>query len=292
MYADGTRRWKSKLSLKSNIELQKHQKELDGLPNFPILLEEEPESHLHPHAQKKNINQITSISSEMIITTHSSDVLSSVSDFQYSRLFKEEKETKLSIINDEVDSTIDFKIKSQIIPYKTELFFSDKVILVEGISDKIFIENYFLYKKNKRIVDVGVSVVDTGGFGSLGLFRKFCNYYNIVNIILSDLDAKAQVEQSIQKYNLDSNKIFYTFGDDLEDDILANNYDVILSMFVKEEKLKEQHIKHIIKTGKMRAKLEKYLKEGKTEYPFIVKKYFKDSFSVPVIDNIIIELEG
>lgn len=292
IYGDGTRSWISILSLKSFVELQKYQNNLEGLPFFPILLIEEPESHLHPHAQKKVITQLVDIQAEIFVTTHSTDILSSVNDFQVIRIFKEGKETKLAMIEDEdLDADLDYKFKNQIILYNTNVFFSEKTILVEGISDKVFLENYYLFKYNKKLVDVGVSVIETRGFGSLGLFRKFCEKFKIDNVILADLDAKSDVDSSIEKYDLSANKIHYTINEELEDDILSENFDVVLEMFKEEENKPEQYIDNLKDTNRLKEKLLKYLKDGKTEYPYLIKKYFNNEFKMQVIDKLLEELE-
>lgn len=293
IYGDGTRSWLSILSLKSFIEVQRHQNKLEGLPFLPILLIEEPEANLHPHAEKKVIEQLSSIESVIFITTHSVNVLSNAQSYQIIRLFKEQKETKLAIIKEnDLDENLNYKYKNQIIPYNTDMFFSEKTILVEGITDKIFLENYYKFKYNKNLNEIGVSVIETGGYGGLGLFRKFCEGFSIDSIIIADLDAKNEVESAIEKYQLSKNKVYFTKKNELEEDILNENFDIVLKMFSLEENTSENYIKNLKENNKLDEKLLKYLKNGKTKYPHIINKYFNETFVMSLFDEINNLLEG
>ena len=67
----GTRSWASMLTVKAFTELMaaKHAKEVE--PFFPILAAEEPESHLHPNAQKTLYRQLAESNGQVIVSTHS-----------------------------------------------------------------------------------------------------------------------------------------------------------------------------------------------------------------------------
>lgn len=67
----GTRSWASMLTVKAFIEVleKKHDKEEECF--FPIIAAEEPEAHLHPNAQRTLFKQLSEISGQTIISTHS-----------------------------------------------------------------------------------------------------------------------------------------------------------------------------------------------------------------------------
>lgn len=67
----GTRSWSSMLVLKSFLNLNQKFHVENEKCYFPIIAIEEPESHLHPNAQKKLYRQINDIVGQKIISTHS-----------------------------------------------------------------------------------------------------------------------------------------------------------------------------------------------------------------------------
>ena len=109
---------------------------------------------------------------------------------------------------------------------KPDILFSRKVILVEGESDKIFVEAIF--KPVRRACRGGsfdYIAVDVGGKYSFKKFQTFLNIFNINFVILADGDAVKRFEpQDIAMLTVDSlshgnnfgNKIVYILEKDLE----------------------------------------------------------------------------
>ncbi|MCG4457741.1 AAA family ATPase, partial [Erysipelothrix rhusiopathiae] len=131
VFGDGTRSWVSILTLSSYIESTRKQLELENLPYFPIVLLEEPESHLHPQAQNKVVSQLDKISAQIFITTHSSNIVSELGIYQLFRVSNDES-TQLQTVNKDISQTDRYKIMNFILPFYTEILFSNIVILVEG----------------------------------------------------------------------------------------------------------------------------------------------------------------
>ena len=63
-------------------------------------------------------------------------------------------------------------------------------------------------------------------------------------------------------------------------------------MYMIEECKPKEYIDNLKSTNKLSNKLLKYLKDGKTEYPHIIKKYFNEIFKVQILDEINKLLEG
>ena len=139
---------------------------------FNLLLIEEPEAHLHPNMQYKLIKYIelyknNSVNSNQVfITTHSSNITASadIDDIILVDYKCDSKEQNVKCINlkDNFNSELikeKFNIKirqDDLTNYKkhlhkfldvtrSDLLFADSVILVEGLSEKIFIP--YAYKK-------------------------------------------------------------------------------------------------------------------------------------------------
>lgn len=293
MYGDGTRSWMSILTLNAFVELRKTQNYQEGLPFFPIVLIEEPEAHLHSQAQKKILTQLLGIDCHLMVTTHSSDILSNASDLEIIRLFKDEYETsfvKVAENENHIDKFI-FQVKNLIIPYHTELLFSEITILVEGMSDKIFLENYFEYKTNKKVHEMGISVINVNGAGNLGTFRAFCEAFRVKNYILADRDKKNEVEQNIIKNNLENTNLYFTNNLELEDDMFLENKNVIISMFLEETSVNYQHKQALKKSHDLDDKALKYLKENKDKHPYLIKKYYNNDsnkcFQLSILETLL-----
>jgi len=192
----GTRSWSSLLTLKSFIQLL----ELNSNENpfFPIFAIEEPESHLHPNAQKKLYSQINSMSGQKIISTHS-PYIAGASDISEIRSFYKDEVVKCGKIDVE-NLTPEWKrkIDRQVIQSRGEIFFSKYLVLFEGETEEqalpLFFQKYF----NRSSVEVGVDFIGVGSYTAYLPFIKFAENLNIPWIILSDNDQNGRVRTSVQ----------------------------------------------------------------------------------------------
>jgi len=158
----------------SRNELNKEK--IDEVSIFCI---EEPEAHLHPHQQRKLAEYLaSSISGQVIITSHSPQIASEFSPNSIIRLYSTNGDTTAasngcSEIIDE--AFIDFGYRLSIIP--AEAFFSDVVFLVEGPSEEMF------YKTLAKQLDIdldrlNISILLVDGIG----FSTYINILNRLNI--------------------------------------------------------------------------------------------------------------
>lgn len=286
IYGDGTKSWMSILSLKTYIDLQAKDNKLEGLPFFPILLIEEPEAHLHPHAQNKLLKQLSTTNSHILTTSHSSNVLSQSEGFEIIKISKKAGKTNVSsLFNKEISSKFKYKLKNFYIPYHTEVLFSNLTIITEGMSDKFFIEKYLAYKLNKSVYDVGISVVDAKGYSGASEFRRFCDLFEIENVIFVDSDEASSVIKQLDKNHISKDKLFCTKFDDLEDDIVEENYDLMKNMFFIENEVKDKD--KFSEHNDVKQSVINYFKNNKNEYPHIISNYFKKEFNVESINNVI-----
>ena len=201
----GTRSWSSLLTLKAFIELLES-KAIDN-PFFPILAVEEPESHLHPNAQKKLYSQINSMSGQKIISTHS-PYIAGASKISEIRSFYKDEVVKCGKINIEIlNSESIRKIERQVINSRGEIFFSKCLVLFEGETEEqalpMLFEKYF----DTTPIELGVDFIGVGGFGNYLPFIRFAEDLQIPWIIFSDGEVKVikSLKKSIkQLYNIDT----------------------------------------------------------------------------------------
>lgn len=117
--------------------------------NYNIILIDEIENHLHPSLIRTLIRELRDVDNTMIIaTTHSSVVINELKmeellDITGEKLnnLKKENLTKLNIFMH---------------PGRNELILADNIILVEGYTEELLLNNY-LYKNNKNWTIVNVA---------------------------------------------------------------------------------------------------------------------------------------
>lgn len=179
---------------------------------FPIIIVEEPEAHLHNHLQKYLASYFfkQKVAGQVIITTHSTHV-SSHSDLDSLIVFYKSHHKTIS---KRIGAIFDSSIKEQhqykrylerwLDATKSDIFFGRKVLLVEGIAEKLLIPKFFsmIYseetevagkkvKKEKTLEGEGISIISVDGVA----FRPFLHLFNsglkIKCAVLTDGDPEA-----------------------------------------------------------------------------------------------------
>lgn len=225
----GTRSWSSLLILKAFILQNMKLANESHVAYYPIIAIEEPESHLHPNAQKKLYSQINNIVGQKIVATHSSYIAGSAKLKEIRSICRNINNISIGkFIESEFDKEDIRKIYRQVINTRGELFFSKLVILFEGETEEqalpITIERYF----NKTPIELGVDFIGVGGSGNYLPFIRFFEAFNIPYLIFSDneTEANATVVNQISKSKLnDINKVvFLSQGYDFEKELCNNGY--------------------------------------------------------------------
>lgn len=174
---------------------------------------EEPETFMHPQMQElfiKNINDAIialleikhkNVNSQLIITTHSPHILNSkvhsgntFNNINYMTVLS--NYTNVINLNDEKivpDSKNiedDLKFLKKHIKYKvSELFFSDAVILVEGLTEYTLLPYYL--EADEKLNKYYVSIFNISGAHAL-VYRKLLQELGIPVLIITDLDIKRE----------------------------------------------------------------------------------------------------
>ncbi len=153
---------------------------------------EEPEIYLYPNAQRALYNNLIGLSEETQIfyTTHNPNFLdaSRPDDIQIIRKNKENgtyKFEKNIILTNSSSKNDKFEIYTHFNPERNELFFANKVILVEGDSDKICFMTLCKEKWKLNLDQLGYSVIECCGKSGVNYFVGVCqlvgqgNYFAI-----------------------------------------------------------------------------------------------------------------
>jgi putative ATP-dependent endonuclease of the OLD family len=230
----GTRSWSSLLTLKSFIALRSKNTEKEKSLFFPVLAIEEPESHLHPNAQKKLFRQIDAIAGQKIISTHSPYIAATAKLGQIRNFYKDEAVTCGRIMMDSLSGEEIRKIYRQVINTRGEIFFSRLLVFFEGDTEEqalpIFAQKHF----GKTSVEIGLNFVGVGGNKGYLPFLRFAEAFNIPWLIFSDAEntadknVKGSVRQQFSKCGSPKNEtdciVFIDDGNDFEKQLIRDGF--------------------------------------------------------------------
>ncbi len=175
---------------------------------FRLIAVEEPESHLHPQLQdhlSKNIENIrneTGKSMQLLLTTHSSHIAAKLSIDNSVIIFRDAKNNSLNCCR--VISTLDKKTDADSIKYlkkfldstKSKIFFSRKLILVEGSSEQFLIPILFRSFRNNSssLEQEGIELVNVNGLAFSHFLKLLRGGFFIRSLVLTDSDAGTKTE--------------------------------------------------------------------------------------------------
>ncbi len=197
------------LELASFIERFKNSKE-EKLSNLLAVLIEEPEAHMHPQMQQVFISQVSEVVKEakknndlqiqIIITTHSSHILSESGinterGFNRIRYFNRHlTESGIKIINQDFnnlkvkDDKRTFRFLMQYLTlHKSDLFFADKIILVEGTTERMLLPQ-MIRKSAIELCNEYVSILEVGGAYAHS-FKEILEFIHVRTLIITDIDS-------------------------------------------------------------------------------------------------------
>lgn len=162
-----------------------------------LIVVDEPELHLHPRWQSTLLKLFERLSKEtgnqFLLATHS-PVFVSPSSIQYvSRVYSKEQRSDIVRLNQEElpePKHLFSIVNSQ---NNERMFFADKVVLVEGISDRAFFEEVF----KKLGVTSGTTrtceIISVGGKGYFAPYESILQACKVPYAVIADLDYLNQL---------------------------------------------------------------------------------------------------
>ena len=160
-----------------------------------ILAIEEPEIYLYPQAQRqlyKNFRNLAYPSdgnpgTQIFYTTHNPSFVDAEHAYEVEMISKGKRngtynlKKNKSFLNSENSENQRFKIYTHFNTERNELFFANKVLLVEGYSDKILWTTITKEKWNIDIDREGISIIECGGKTGVIYFLGVCRLLGIEN---------------------------------------------------------------------------------------------------------------
>lgn len=165
-----------------------------------VFLVDEPELHLHPKWQKLLIDLFTNLSEsqklQFLLVTHSPQFITTKTIKNTFRVYKDKNNISRVIIpaNGKMD---DSDIKDIFLIVNSlnneRIFFADKVILVEGIVDRIIFEKILKILQEKENNKEIIEIVEVNSKDNFEKFKQFLMIWKIKNYIIADLDYLADI---------------------------------------------------------------------------------------------------
>lgn len=204
------------LKIISFIENFKKNKE-NNITEILTILIEEPEAHLHPQMQQVFIEQIRetiketfekyNIQVQIILSTHSSHMIAEAGlnvkrSFERIRYFNKNKDIRGEAVEVKDFNTFKHKekdkdtfrfLKQYLNLNRCDLFFADKVIMVEGVTEKLLMP-LFIKKVAPQLENEYVSIIEVGG-NYTHKFKEFFKFLNTKTLIITDIDSVDSVNE-------------------------------------------------------------------------------------------------
>lgn len=178
--------------------------------NSSLLIAEEPELFLHPQARRvisaeldKFLKSNDEQPRQLIISTHSIEYLKNIEPYNVVRVYKD-SDNNCSIVKQldlEISKEITIELKRFLWSNNTELFFADKVVLVEGGEVYLIPSIVDKLKNSKQLLDYeNITVSRVNGKGSFLIYVKMLQCFDIPFVILGDLDCFKDEVPKLVKY--------------------------------------------------------------------------------------------
>ncbi|MEW6601014.1 MAG: AAA family ATPase [Nitrospirota bacterium] len=266
----------------------------DSYKNF-ILGIEEPEICLHPNGQRKMLNVLENISAhdQVIFCTHSNFFINM---FNYKNIAIARREdnrpcTAYQYRGDifEAEEAEAKRRLKKVFRYlslfdlsRSELFFSKKVVLVEGDTEKFIIP---FWASKLAIADSkydfsssNISVVECGGKSNLHIFMRVLNRFSIPYIVLHDVDPINFPEDKEDKSDKEKQQLRMYHENNFISRTLDNRLGKIIQINPELETVMDVSKTQADKEGKVAASYFKFEEIDPEEYHINVKN---------IIDSII-----
>ena len=210
---DGTNR-------RTTMAIFKHKRDKDDL----CYVFDEPDTHLHIKAQLEVFNlfkELTKDNKQVIITTHSPFLINEVNPNDIKLMFLDSN-NKSNVKSLTEDTEPQFLNELGIT--NLDLFFTNKLIIVEGESEQLFLPQFYRKIYGFPISHYFVKIVKAEGITEIPKFvRIIKNAFSNTNIfIMMDNDANENTENKLQEIinqydDLSQDQVFRLGEDEFED---------------------------------------------------------------------------
>lgn len=187
-----------------------------------LIIVDEPELHLHPRWQKTLFGLFERLAektgNQFVLATHSPTFISPASIQYVSRVYAENQKSSILRLNSAHLPNAKHLFNVVNSQNNERIFFTDKVVLVEGLSDLIFFERVLdiVAEKSGIIRDSSLELVSVGGKGLFAAYKKLLGACHVDSAIIADLDYVEQLATG------DIKALFRLNAQEIKDDVINN----------------------------------------------------------------------
>ena len=211
---------------------------------FRIVGIEEPESHLHANLQNHLANNIELLIKEpdsdnyrkdiqLILTSHSNHISTKI-DFDNTVVlfFKNNSLTPHYILSGFEADAPSTKMVRYLHKYldaeNINLFYSRKIVLVEGISEKLLFPIFFKIQTSQTVDEASCSIVNVNGLAFKNFLEIIRNGYHTKCLVLTDSDTNTKAEDRAENLaneydEIDEIEIKISSESTFEKDVVLSN---------------------------------------------------------------------
>lgn len=289
---------------------------------FRLIAIEEPEAHLCPllqkHLAKNLVDEKNSNRRQLIITTHSTHIASYLDLDNMVVLFKNKGKMENHYLLNGFGTTMDERnsinyLKKWLNATNSTMFYTRRVIFVEGIAEQILIPVFFEYKYKKTIEKINCQVINVNGVAFKHFLRVVKNGFFVKTVVLTDSDSdKETCSRAVElkkEYDSDVVKVFMSKQTTFEKDLFSinstkkSNREFLVNIVknIRPKKCDDQFCEEQIKKLDVESMFE-CIEDYKSEFAFelsdaLIKELKKDTkvrrFEIPkYISNAFDFIEG
>ena len=230
------------------------QKQASSGAVHPLMALEEPETHLHPQAQRQLFRQITKMPGQRIVSTHSPYICGQAQIAQMRHLSKQGEETvvrRIDLGTGPTRLTEDDlrKIDRQVMNTRGDMLFARALVFFEGETEEQALPDFAEKYWKKHPNDLGYSFIGVGGSGGYLPFLRMAESFRIPWFIFSDGENAAVAAVNGALATVGQNPIpnnprvvVLQNGKDFETYIVSDaSKDLLIADIVKHEAKTQQH---------------------------------------------------
>ncbi|MFC5044118.1 ATP-dependent endonuclease [Aquimarina hainanensis] len=213
---------------------------------FRVVGIEEPESHLHANLQNHLAQNIELLIKEegsntyrkdiqLILVSHSNHITTKIDFDNTVVLYKNDNTLSTHYVLDGFSNNAEDRkrikyLRKYLDAENINLFYSRKIILVEGISEKLLLPTFFKIETSNTIEKSSCCVVNINGLAFKNFLDIVKNGYHTKCLVLTDSDINTRAEDRAENLadlysDIDQISVHITNESTFEKDIIASNKD-------------------------------------------------------------------